>query len=268
MHYALKSLLLFGLVLCGFRGFSQQPTNGPRPKQISYFDKAGNVLPSDSGADYRVETIYRDSVAGMTKFYYASGKLREVNPYAHVRRRVLHGPRTTWYETGKIHTKEEYLAGVRHGELLVYYPDGTVRRRDVFVRGKRTEGNCFGPDGQPVSYFEYLQPPMYAHGYDDQAALIRDLKRSGKYPERVLQVEMDAQIMVSFVVDVEGKLQNVKALDAKSGTVSHPAALEAFNLLRAEAEWMVRRLKPFAPARQDGEPIPYHCLVPITFVAR
>ncbi|SHJ52384.1 protein TonB [Hymenobacter daecheongensis DSM 21074] len=225
-------------------------------------------LPSAKNADYRVETIFRDSTAGMRRSYYASGKLKGVYPYAHIRRGILHGPKTTWYENGQQHTKQDYLAGARHGDLLVYYPDGQVRRHDVYVRGKRTQGACFGPDGRPVPYVEYLQPPIYSQGGGEVKALVQDLTRNARYPHRVAQLEMDARIVVTFIVDRQGKVQQVRALDAKPGTTAAPIVDEAFRLLQREAEWTVQHLKAFTPAKEDGEPVEYGYSVVVNFKTR
>jgi protein TonB len=237
-------------------------------KTVRYYDAADHSLSSAAGAAYRIETTFRDSTAGMQRVYYASGALKEIRPYAHVRRRVLHGPKTTWYESGRPHTREDYLGGVRHGELLVYYPDGQLRRRDLFVRGQRTAGACFDPAGQPVPYFEYSQKPVYSVGAGDDQAIARDLTRNGIYPEAVTRIEMDAQVAVQFVIDAQGKVQQVRALDARPHGFTAPVVDEAFKKLQAEAVWLVQHLKRFEPARLDGEPVATGYSLVIHFATR
>ena len=235
------------------------------PKKVDYFDAHDRRLPSEAGAAYRLETVWRDSVAGTERAYYASGKLKSAAMFGHLRRRIRHGLQTTWYENGQQHTKEDYRLGRRDGELLVYYPDGTVRRHEYFAGGQPGKCECFGPDGQPTAYFPYFQPPVYSEGNGDVAAIVQSAIRRGNFPEVVAQMGMDARIQVRFTVSPQGKVEQVHALDWKPSQPYPRPVLDAFQRLKQEAEWMVAHLKPFHPALLDGEPVADEMTVPIGF---
>jgi protein TonB len=234
-------------------------------KTVEYFDAKHNLLPTAAGADYRVETTRRDSVTGSVRAYYASGQLKSVDVYGNLRHKIRHGVQTTWYETGQLHTKEDYLAGQRHGDLLVYYADGKVRRQDQYVRGQRTAGTCFAADGQPVGYFEYFQPPVYSEGAGDTNAIIHAMVDKGIYPEWVTLVGMDARIVVHFVVNERGLVEQVRAEGWKPTRTYPQYVLDGFRRLQTEAEWNVAHLKRFEPARLDGQPVPFGLTVPLSF---
>ncbi|MDQ2770277.1 MAG: energy transducer TonB [Bacteroidota bacterium] len=235
------------------------------PKKTDYFDAHDHRLPSGAGAAYRLETVWRDSVAGSERAYFPSGKLKSVSMFGHLRQRFRHGLQTSWYENGQQHTKEDFRLGRRDGELLVYYPDGTLRRRELVAGGQPGKGECFGPDGQPVAYFPYFQPPVYSEGNGDVAAIVQSAIRRGNFPEVVAQMGMDARIRVQFTVSQEGRVEQVHALDWKPSQTYPRPVLDAFQRLKQEAEWMVAHLKPFHPALLDGEPVAYEMTVPIGF---
>lgn len=237
----------------------------PVPKTIEYFSATHQLLPSADGASYRRETTRRDSLVATVRHYDAAGKLQSITAYGHLRLKIRHGAATTWYPNGQLHTKEDFAAGQRHGELLAYYPDATLRRRDQFVRGTRTAGQCFGPDGQPVPYFDYSQPPVYSEGAGDMQAVARAAVHKGVFPEVVAQMGMDARILVRFTVNAQGRVEQVHALPWKPKGTYPRHVLYGFQRLQQEAEWNVARLKAFRPALLDGQPVAYELTVPVNF---
>ena len=241
------------------------PASAPFPKITEYFDANHRALASATGATYRRETVRRDSVAGTVRQYDAAGKLQSVDSYGHLRLKIRHGVSTTWYANGQLHTREDYVAGQRHGELLVYYPDGTLRRRDQYERGTRTAGTCFGSAGEAVAYFEYWQPPVYSEGAGDLEAVAHAAVHKGVFPEVVAQLGMDAHVVVRFVVNEQGRVEQVRALPWQPQHTYPRHVLDGFARLQQEAEWNVAHLKPFRPARRDGQPVAYEMSVPINF---
>ena len=220
------------------------------PKKIEYFSKDREKLPSAENAYYRVETTYRDSVSGTAREFYPSGQVKEIRPYAHVESKLRHGSTTTWFETGKLRAKEDYFGGKQHGQRLSYYPDGTLRRREQFVNGERTSGECFGPDGKTVTYFEYEQLPLYPGGHD---ALLSYIQHNVRYPNDALRNQTTGKIIVSFTVGEDGMVRDAHVILGLTSSTNQ------------EAMRVVKKLGKFAPALLDGEPIPVAYMVPISF---
>ena len=242
-----------------------EPLPGLLPKTTVYYNARHRQLPSAEGASYRLETTRRDSLVGNIRKYDAAGKLQSITPYGHLRLKIRHGAATTWYANGQLHTKEDFRAGQRHGNLLVYYPDATLRRREQYVRGTRTASECFGPDGQAVPYFDYLQPPVYPEGTGDMRAVAHAAVHKGVFPEVVAQMGMDAHILVRFMVNEQGKVEQVHAMPWKPKHTYPRHVLDGFQRLQQEAEWNVAHLKTFQPALLDGQPVAYELTVPINF---
>jgi len=257
-------LLLVGAMPAATAQEATSPA-APAAKKVEYFDAHHKPLSSADGADYRVETIMRDSVAGTERVYYSSGKLKKSTPYGHLRLRIEHGVKTTWYETGQMRSKEDYVAGKRHGDLLVYYPNGTLRRRDKFERDQRTAGECFGSEGQPIPYFEYLIMPVYSEGAGDNASVVAAIQRRTKYPTAAMRIELNACIFIGFTVTKTGAVSNVRVEREPAPAEIPPAARYAFATIKESALSAARQLHAFKPAQFEGEPVLIGYTVPITF---
>ncbi|MBF9140228.1 energy transducer TonB [Hymenobacter properus] len=240
-------------------------TVAPRPKTTEYYSADHRLLPTAQGASYRLETTYRDSVAGTVRMYDAAGKLQRITAFGHVRLQVRHGATTTWYDTGQMHTMEGYQANQRHGELLVYYPDGKLRRRDQFVKGLRTAGECFGPDGQPVPYFEYRVMPVYSEGDGSNMAVVQAIQRRTTYPQAALRLALNARILIGFTIDAQGRVGAVHIEKEPMPEQIAPSLRAAFQEIKSSALEAARQLKPFRPGQLDGQTVAVSYSVPITF---
>ena len=119
-----------------------------------------------------------------------------------------------------------------------------------------------------MPYFDYLQKPRYSVGADDERAIVQDLTRNAIYPEAVARIGMDAQVAVRFLVDAQGRVQQVRALEARPHDFNSPVVDAAFKKLQAEAVWMVQHLKRFEPGRLDGEPVTSAMSVVVQFKVR
>ncbi len=264
-------VVLLGAVLAAGPGPLRAQAPAPPALAIpadktAYFDEIGFRLPSEAGADYRTETTYRDSVGGVVREYYLpSGKLREYTPYANLRRQQRHGTSSQYYESGQLRRQVTYQAGRMVGDLVTYYPDGTLKRRDHYAPGQPVTGECFGADGQPRPYFSYQKRPVYTEGAGDQAAVLTAVMRNARYPRQALRQRVYGKVSILFIVDKHGLVQHVRP-DEKTNLALVPAdLLPTYRLLQEAAVDAVRRLRPFQPGQQDGEPVPVSFSVPLTF---
>jgi protein TonB len=263
-----KYLFLLALAVASHTASAQQSDSlattpaASRPDKIEYLNQDDEKLPSEVGAVYERQTIYRDSVRGAVRIYFLpSGKLRSYTPYANLKRHVRHGPVSHYYESGQLRLQEACVAGKLQGERVVYYPNGTLKRRDQLVPGQLATGQCFGPDGQPIPYFAYEVMPQYVGGQD---ALLHDVALNTHYPTEALRRGVYGIVKIQFVVDKDGKIQKVRPEPTPAGAV--PAKLaSAYQQLQEAAMEAVRQLKPFEPGRQDGQAVAVSYTVPVTF---
>lgn len=237
----------------------------PAPAKVEYFDANRQKLPTEAGAVERSETTFRDSVSGVVRtFFLPSGKLKAYIPYASLRKRIRHGTSSHYYENGQLRLQETFVAGKWSGDLVTYYPEGQLKRRDHHAPGQPTTGECFGPDGQPVPYIKYEIMPVYSEGTGDQAAVVRAVMMSARYPAAALRSRVYGKVKIEFVVDKNGHVANVHPQEPPAGAVP-PELTDAYQALQEAAASAVRNLKKFKPGKQDGEPVSVSYTVPVTF---
>ena len=94
------------------------------------------------------------------------------------------------------------------------------------------------------------QMPQYAGG---QAALMEYMKNSLKYPKDAAAQKVEGRILVSFIVEKDGSLSDVKATKA------------IFPSLDAEAVRVVKEMPRWTPGRQRGVVVRVKYVLPITF---
>lgn len=251
--------------LLATKAYAQQPATAAPDKKIEYRGLNQEKLPSEAGAVRRIETSFRDSVSGGVREYYLpSGKLRSYVFYANLRKRFRHGTATYFYESGQLQRKENYVAGNMEGERVTYYPDGTLKRRDHIVPGQPITGECFGPDGKPVAYYPFETMPVYSQGDGSKQAVVHDVMTNTRYPQDALRQRVYGIVKIRFIVDKEGKVQDVYPEKVPEGAVP-PNLMDAYQQLQEAALVAVRKLKPFTPGKQDGEPVAVSYTVPLTF---
>lgn len=212
-----------------------------------------------------IETTFRDSLSGVMRMFYPSGKLRQYVPYADVYRRIRYGTVTTWYEDGRMCTKEEYVRGVRHGDLLTYYPDGRLKRHDRYDKGFCGVGKCYAPSGEPVPYFIYEQLPLYPGG---EAQLLKELNkavhlnsqehsamRRESFHLQSLLLGSQRLVEVELAVSPEGRITDARVVKSTARYLNE-AALRAVSKLKRQ----------FVPGRRDGQAMCSYLTVPITYL--
>lgn len=217
---------------------------------VSYYDADDNKLFSAENACYKTETIYSDSIKGTETRFDMSGKPVQSIRYSNVRRQIQHGEAIIWHPNGKVRARENYANGKRHGELLVYYPSGRLKRRDFYAQDKFVKGQCFGSTGKLIKHTPYVSLPTYEGGVE---GILRYISSNMEYPIAAIRNAEEGKVLVSFLVDSKGLVKNVRVVQSLS------------TLTDAEAVRVVQTLKRFTPGTRDGEAVPVHFTIPITF---
>ena len=244
-----------------------QNTSAPGipPNKVEYFDEYRVALPSEAGAVQRTETMYRDSVGGTARsFYLPSGKPKSSDSFANVRTYLRDCASSDYYESGQLRFQAMYATGQCAGDLVTYYPNGTLKRRDHHRPDQPVTGECFGPDGQPVAYYSYEQMPVYPEGEGDNAAVVRAIMLNTRYPPLALRNQLSGVIKVNFEVDANGQVRGIRTVAPAANEVPKKQRY-AYEALEEAAMYAVRQLKPFKPGRQDGEPVVVSFTLPVTF---
>jgi protein TonB len=255
-----NQLLAVGLLLAG-----PLASRAQAPPVSAFYTADYKPTTADDTTAFCVETTFRDSVAGVCRIYYPSGKLRQYVPYSNVALGTVYGTLTSWYEDGTMRSKEDYVGGQRHGDLLTYYPDGTLKRREQYVHGLGGVGTCFAPDGSQMPYFAYEQLPLYPGGQAKLIDELRDgillndhetlaLRREGAKVMKTATKIWKLEVQVELLVGEDGRVVGAEVVKSNSSFLNNAALRAAAKLKRQ-----------FVPARLDGEAVKSHFVVPVLY---
>jgi protein TonB len=223
-------------------------------KRTLYFDARGRQVAATDSVDHREELIFRDSVGGMVRIYYPSGKLRRIEPYLHFDQDIRHGVESGFYETGEIKSRYEYRFGKQVGEGIRYYRSGAVRSRIKYADGvQKPQVEYFTMAGAPRPAPDSTKDQMPVLRKGGNAEIVSYIMRHVVYPTEALRREIKGRVFVSFIVDEAGFIRHVHVVKSPSPMLNEAA-------MRAVAS--LGRLKP---GMQEGEPVDVGFTVPITF---
>lgn len=99
----------------------------------------------------------------------------------------------------------------------------------------------------------YINPEVRPQFTGGDKAFAAYLSKSIRYPKQALQRNISGRVLVNFVLNAEGKVQDAHV-------VSGPG-----NGLNDEALRLVWLMPPWQPARVNGLPVRVACTVPISF---
>jgi len=101
---------------------------------------------------YRLCTIIKEKI--VLQYYRMDGTLYEEHIYTF----HFYGLRTDTlklskrYNGNNLYWEDPFKNGKRHGNLVVYWENGKVKRNDKYVEGKFIKGTCFDETGKKTGH--------------------------------------------------------------------------------------------------------------------
>ena len=92
--------------------------------------------------------------------------------------------------------------------------------------------------------------PQYPGG---QIAMLKYIMENIKYPEQAMKEGIQGRVTVSFIVEKDGSISNVKPV------------LSVHPLLNKEAVRVVESMPKWSPGKQNGKPVRVRFNVPVMF---
>lgn len=234
--------LLCGL-MCTVFSLGEAAAQHVMPPKEEFLDSAWHVLPSATGARYHRETDYTGGKAGTIRTYFIKGQPLSSYTYEDLEKHLSSGSSDEWYENGQLKLHREYTHGQASGELRRYYPSGQLKRQETYLDGQRTSGQCFGPDGASLAFFEYYVMAVYPLGNGNPSVLNAVIARNFQYPVEPRHHRITGQLLVEFQVSKTGEVDNIQVTKGLSPAID-AAAIRA-----------VQQLQRFTPALEDGQPV-------------
>ena len=182
--------------------------------------------------------------------YYPSGKINDSTVSSEDKNNVV---RYEWFENGVLKLSKSQFKGKFYGKIITNWEDGTKRRRDLYEDGELTEAKCFTRNGEDTTHFLYFINPEYKGG---ESKLFQDIFKRVQYPQEAREAGIQGKVYVSFVIEKEGSISNIKIVRGIGGGCDK------------EAIRVVNKMENWNPGLQDGEPIRVKFILPINFTLR
>jgi protein TonB len=238
-----------------------------------YFDKYWKKVSPTYYAFYRIITPVHSRFN--VEDYYRSGALQMQGTYSSLDpKEVKEGHFTYYTEDGILTIDEYYHEGLREGlsmsydtlnhftykkhfkkgmledTLIGYYPTHDLRRIEIYRGGKMTSGQCYDEKGNEIPFFPQRITPEYPGG---DKAMEKFIKRHLEYPEADRKANIEGRVVVSFIVETDGSLTNIRI------------AKGVDELLNNSAIDIVRRFPQFKSGQIEGKPVRVSFILPIMF---
>lgn len=239
------------IVLVALLGLLPFMVNSQTPEERFFFDAAGNKCDSVAASSYSIYT-YADSQKKSGKIITKNMRgvvLSECN-YSDIYWKRQHGKSMYFFENGNPKRTMSFVEGAYDGELVTYHPNGQLKRKDVFDKGKFVSGKCYTRSGADTSHYQYEIMPEYPGG---EEALIRFISSKLKYPKKARKAGIQGKVLVKFSIDAMGKVTDVGI--AKS--IDPQLDKEGIRIVKSLARW--------APGSLDGEKVKVSYVLPINF---
>lgn len=240
----------FVLGLCSFYCIAQ--SQQIKKPDTAYFNSAGRKTNHKDSADFYTVRHYSPEDSNrvrMTK-QAMNGQLLGENYFSNFKKLIKEGTSREYHPSGALVKETSYVNNKREGLFLTYWPDGKIRRRDLYRNDTLVTGQCYTREGNDTVYFEYDQQPKFPGGQD---SLRKFIGRNLQYPTLARREGIEGTVYVMFMVSKEG---SVTAVDLYKG-VSPQLDAEAIRVIKLMPAWIPRKL--------EGELTPFNLVLPVTF---
>jgi protein TonB len=162
---------------------------------------------------------------------------------------VYNGEYKSWFVNGQLRTQLTYLNSNFDKDLITFWNNGKLKRKDKYDNGKFISGECYDSTGAKVPHYEYAVMPKFP-----EANLYAYLAKHIKYPEKERSKGISGTAYMTFVVDRDGSVTDVKVL---KGTNNEDLDNEAIRVISSMPKW--------SPGILDGQPVRKAFYIPIKF---
>jgi len=239
----LRTILTIGFFLFSMIAFGQDTIF-----YNSNSDKVRNRVQADYYQIRLKENI--SSKRLIERSYYMNNQMREEIYYLDLSQKKKEGTQRFWFRSGQLKSAVDFVDNKIHGNVLTYWQNGHLKRKDTFENNKFVSGTCYDSIGNQIEHFEFLVLPSFPGG---DKMLLEFLKNNLRYPSYASEHGIQGRVIVKFVV-------------AKDGTPSKfGIRIGVDRDLDMEAMRVVRTMPKWTPCYYDGEPLDFWYTLPIVF---
>ncbi|UFH52605.1 toxin-antitoxin system YwqK family antitoxin [Spirosoma sp. KNUC1025] len=172
---------------------------------------------------------------------------------------VRYGPTKILYRTGQLYITCEYKDDLLQGPFMVFYEDGSIKRREFYKGGRLTQSKCYDLEGEVQRCEPFYQPTQFT-GKPKELATYLNQKLAA-----VLDGERIWRITATLTINEIGQIVNVKVLVKAAQTAEQQVpgvASYAQQVIRNMPEWTPDKLN-WKPAINDGKAISATCILTV-----
>ncbi len=171
----------------------------------SFYNKDFKKIENDSGAAfYTKKFAIEGSDHSIEKIFFISGKLYSESQYSI---KGLNGATSRWYENGNIQYKAYYKDGKLDGSVESFFENGKPRRSDTYKNGELVKGSLLSINGQDTIHTVFKIWPEFPGGVE---AMYHSIYANVKYPPEAQKYRYEGTVYVSFLVNANGQISDVK----------------------------------------------------------
>ena len=195
---------------------------------------------------YKVSYLHTDTKMAEFEVYdkkYSKGNITSYIP-------IKNGKYDEWYINGEKRVSCFYLDDKLNGDFTAYYPTGKLKRYEKWKKGECIYGECYDENGNKTEYCSYQEFAEYVGGLYE---LYKFIGKSLHYPDYAFKNGIEGVVYVSFIVDVDGSIIDVKI---RQGVEEH---------LNNEALRIVNSMPKWKPGKFEGKNVKTEFTLPIRF---
>ncbi|HEX9958760.1 MAG TPA: hypothetical protein VGA96_15945 [Fibrella sp.] len=164
---------------------------------------------------------------------------------------VKHGPTKLLYSDGRLYLTCDYNMNVLNGPLVVYYNDGSIKRKELYRNGKLKKSMCYDTAGH-----ELVCDALYQRAeFTGNANEFQDYLEKGLKP--VLEGHPAQLVTISLLINEASQVIDVK-VDAGRTDPRLTSAIR--RLIQDMPRWQADRSN-WKAATMDGTPVPENWVI-------
>ncbi|GEM_PF-5714152 len=215
-----------------------------------YFDENWKKIERIEDAAY-YRKLFKKCDLWYAKDYYLRGQLQMEGSFTNKKCTKRSGAFTYYSEDGTIDFKGAYIKNKYEGIWNWYHLNGQKSSEELYFKGKRIKAEYWDANGMRVDSTEGEHMARFNGSVQGFRKYV-DSKL--KYPESAVNQEDEGRVYVSFVVEKDGSLSNIKAVKSVGKALTE----EALRVVRSSPKW--------EPAKQHNRFVRIHYTFPITFI--
>ncbi len=229
-----------------------QPGNtGKKADTTYFFSELRKTTDKDSARFFTIRN-YNPADSSLVKItsYTMDGQLLKEQDFSNFTAVLKEGVIRSILPSGVVSKEISYIKGKLEGPFITRWPDGTLKRRDIYRNDALQSGQCFSKYGKDTTYFKYEQYPGFPGGND---SLRKFLQKNLKYPSLAKMDMLEGTVYISFIVQTDG---SVSGISVRKGVSP---------LLDTEAIRVVQMMPAWISGKKDGEESEFFLTLPVVF---